>query len=232
MNNRKQEKKMMKTFNFYCDESTHIENDGHPYMILGYVSTPYNQLKKHNQRIREIKRKHFIKGEMKWKSISKSSAFFYTEIVEYFFMNNLQFRAIIIDKTKLNHNGFDQTHDEFYDKMYFQLLNKKIHFDAVYNIYMDEKDTHSYKKARSLKAYLERDYQNIRTLQAIKSYESELMQIADVLMGAINYKLRKLSKVTSKNKIIEKIEKESGKSIIEPSALYENKFNKFFIDLK
>ena len=36
---------MTKTYNMYCDESTHLENDGQPYMILGYVSTPYNQLK-------------------------------------------------------------------------------------------------------------------------------------------------------------------------------------------
>ncbi|RXK81898.1 DUF3800 domain-containing protein [Filimonas effusa] len=223
---------MTKTFNFYCDESTHLENDGHRYMILGYVSTSYNQLKKHNQAIREIKRSHFIKGEMKWRSISKSRVVFYAKVVEYFFMTDLEFRAIIIDKTQLNHSGFNQTHDEFYDKMYFQLLNKKIQFDATYNIYIDEKDTHSYKKAQSLKQYLERDYHNIRTLQAIKSYESELMQMADLLMGAINYKLRGLSKVASKNTIIEKIEKEIGKPIIEPSSLYEKKFNKFFIDLK
>lgn len=223
---------MNKTFNFYCDESTHIENDGNKYMILGYVSTAYNQLKKHNQAIRDIKRKHYIKGEMKWGSISKSQFVFYNEVIEYFFMTDLQFRAVIIDKTKLNHTAFNQTPDDFYDKMYFQLLNKKILPDATYNIYIDEKDTHSYKKARSLKEYLERDYQNIRTLQAIKSYESELMQLADVLMGAINYKLRNLSIVTAKNKLIDKIEKESGKPIIQPTSLQEIKFNKFFIDLK
>ena len=27
-----------KTFNIYCDESTHLEHDGHPYMLYGYVS--------------------------------------------------------------------------------------------------------------------------------------------------------------------------------------------------
>ena len=32
---------MSKTFNIYCDESTHLKNDGHPYMILGYVSKTY-----------------------------------------------------------------------------------------------------------------------------------------------------------------------------------------------
>lgn len=27
-----------KTFNIYCDESTHLEHDGYPYMLYGYVS--------------------------------------------------------------------------------------------------------------------------------------------------------------------------------------------------
>ena len=223
---------MTKTYNFYCDESTHIENDGQPFMLLAYISTPYNQLKLHNGAIRDFKLKHFYKGEMKWKTVSKSQYPFYNDIIEYFFMTDLQFRAIIIDKSQLKHTDFNQTHDDFYDKMYFQLLSKKIFPDSVYNIFIDIKDTHSYKKANSLKKYLERDYQNIRNLQAIQSYESELMQMADVLMGAINYKLRGLNKVTSKNKLIEKIEKHCGKPISQPSTIGEHKFNKFFIDLK
>ena len=34
-----------KTFNIYCDESTHLEHDGHPYMLYGYVSIASNQIK-------------------------------------------------------------------------------------------------------------------------------------------------------------------------------------------
>jgi len=223
---------MSKTYNFYCDESTHIENDGQPYMLLACISTPFNQLTLHNQAIRDFKIKHHYRGEMKWGSISKSQYPFYNDIIEYFFMTDLQFRAIIINKAQLKHTAFGQTHDDFYDKMYFQLLSKKIFPDYIYNIYIDIKDTHSYKKAKSLKTYLERDYQNIRNLQAIQSYESELMQVADVLMGAINYKLRGLNQVTSKNNLIEKIEKHCGKPITQPSVKGETKFNKFFIDLK
>lgn len=33
-----------RTYNIYCDESTHLENDGQPYMIYGYVSIPYNEM--------------------------------------------------------------------------------------------------------------------------------------------------------------------------------------------
>lgn len=222
-----------KTFNFYCDESTHLEKDGQPYMIIGYVSTPYHLLKMHNQNIREMKIKHFFSGEMKWSALSKSQYPFYNELIDYFFSNSsLQFRAIIIDKSKMNHDKFQQTHDDFYDKMYYQLLNKKIHNEHTYNIYIDIKDSYSYLKARSLKSYLERDYNNIRNLQVIKSYESELLQLADVLIGAINYRIRGFNKVTSKNNIIEKIERHCGRPLTQRTPKDENKFNLFYIDLK
>jgi hypothetical protein len=223
---------MNKTYNLYCDESTHIEHDNQPYMVLSYISTPYHLLKMHNENIRKIKLKHFYKGEMKWSSMSKSQYPFYNELIDYFFSNDLNFRAIVIDKSKLNHGAFNQSHHDFYDKMYYQLLNKKIEIGNAYNIYIDIKDTHSYLKARNLKTYLERDYNNIRTLQVIRSYESELMQLTDVLMGAINYKLRGMNKVTAKNNIIEKIERYCNKPLTRQTDRSENKFNLFFIDLK
>ncbi|WP_131480014.1 DUF3800 domain-containing protein [Flavobacterium sp. KS-LB2] len=222
-----------KTYNIYCDESTHIENDGQPYMILAYISTPYHLLQMHNKNIREMKMEHFYRGEMKWSSISKSQYPFYNKLIDYFFSNDeLNFRAIVIDKSQLNHKKYNQDHNTFYDKMYYQLLNKKIYPDFHYNIYLDIKDTNSYVKARSLKKYLERDYNNIRNLQIIRSYESELMQLSDVLMGAINYKLRGLNKVTAKNNIIEKIEKLRCKPLTMQTKEAETKFNLFFIDLK
>lgn len=180
-----------------------------------------------------MKMEHFYRGEMKWSSISKSQYPFYNKLIDYFFSNDeLNFRAIVIDKSQLNHKKYNQDHNTFYDKMYYQLLNKKIYPDCHYNIYLDIKDTNSYIKARSLKKYLERDYNNIRNLQIIRSYESELMQLSDVLMGAINYKLRGLNKVTAKNNIIDKIEKLRCKPLTMQTKEAETKFNLFFIDLK
>ncbi len=222
----------MGTFNIYCDESTHIENDGHRYMILSYISTPHHLLKLHNKNIREMKIDHFYRGEMKWSSMSKSQYPFYNELIDYFFSSkDLRFRAIIIDKHQLNHPAFNQDHHDFYDKMYYQLLNKKIEPDNTYNIYVDIKDSYSYLKAKSLKVYLERDYQNIRNLQVIRSYESELMQLTDVLMGAINYKIRGLNKVTAKNNIVDKIEKFISQPLSQKTWPSEKKFNLFYINL-
>lgn len=49
---------MNKTFNIYCDESCHLENDHKPFMFLGSVSSAYNQVKLHTERINELKQKH------------------------------------------------------------------------------------------------------------------------------------------------------------------------------
>lgn len=221
-----------KTFNFYCDESCHLEHDKMPFMLIAYVSSAYNQVKLHNRNIRALKLKHFIKGEVKWSALSKSQYPFYIDLIEYFFATDLQFRAIVIDKSQLKHGEFNQSHDDFYDKMYFQLLNKKIFPENSYNIYIDIKDTHSYKKAASLKDFLNHNFLAVRTLQVIRSHESELMQLTDVLMGAISYHLRNEKTVIAKNKVIEKIEQHCKMPLTQSTPRVAEKFNLFFIELK
>ena len=49
---------MSKTFNIYCDESTHLMHDGHPYMLLGYTSIAYPQIKIAKEEIKAIKAKY------------------------------------------------------------------------------------------------------------------------------------------------------------------------------
>ena len=225
---------MNKTFNLYCDESCHLEHDivNYPYMLISYVSSSYNQVKLHCDNIRALKIKHFFSGEVKWSALSKSQYPFYNELIEYFFATDLQFRAIIIEKAQLKHSEFNQTHEEFYDKMYYQLLYHKINPEYNYNIYMDIKDIYTYRKAASLKKYLDNNSVCIRNIQIIKSYESELMQLTDVLMGAITYYLRGKNKVTAKNNIIEKIQSHCSLDLKESTPREEEKFNVFHIDLK
>lgn len=52
-----------KTFNIYCDESTHLINDGHPYMILSYVSIAYPQIKLAKEQIKSIKSNYGFYGD-------------------------------------------------------------------------------------------------------------------------------------------------------------------------
>ena len=223
---------MSKTFNFYCDESCHLENDNMPFMLIGYVSCAYNQVKLHSDNIRQLKAKHHVFYETKWSGLSKSAYPLYNDLIDYFFATDLQYRAIVIDKNQLNHEAFQQNHDDFYYKMYFQLLSKKLYPECNYNIYLDIKDTRSAKKVNGLKKFLNANYVTVRNLQNIRSHESELMQLTDIITGALSYHLRGLNTVIAKNKIIEKIQQHSNHKLSHSTDKDQPKFNLFFIDLK
>ena len=222
----------MKTFNFYCDESCHLENDHLPFMLIGYVSSAYNQVKLHTEKIKQLKKEYHIPYELKWNHLSKSAMELYKDLIDYFFATDLQYRAIVIDKSKLKHTQFRQTHDDFYYKMYYQLIQKKLSPEYNYNIYLDIKDTRSAQKVNGLKEYLNSHFVSVRHLQNIRSHESELMQLTDIITGALSYYLRKENKVISKNKIVDRIAQHAGQVLNQSTARSEQKFNLFFIDLK
>ncbi|AVM50887.1 DUF3800 domain-containing protein [Capnocytophaga sp. oral taxon 878] len=222
----------MKTFNFYCDESCHLENDNFPYMLIGYVSSAYNQVKLHTEKIKQLKKEYCIPYELKWNHLSKSAMELYKELIDYFFATDLQYRAIVIDKNQLKHQQFQQTHDDFYYKMYYQLIQKKLSSEYNYNIYLDIKDTRSAEKVNGLKNYLNNNFVSVRNLQNIRSHESELMQLTDIITGALSYYLRKENKVIAKNKIVDRIAQHAGQALNQSSPRSEQKFNLFFIDLK
>ncbi len=223
---------MQKTYNLYCDESCHIEHDHQSYMLIGYVCSPINQVQTHSAYIKELKRGHNFYAEIKWGKVSKSKEAFYLDLVKYFFESELLFRAIVIDKANLKNAEFGQTHDEFYYKMYYQLLYHKIDMESTYNVYIDIKDTLSALKVRKLKEILNYKYSVIRNLQCIHSRESKLLQLSDFLMGAISYKLRGGNNVDTKNKIIKSIEEKSGINLTCSTPKAHDKFNLFFINLK
>lgn len=226
----------MKTFNIYCDESTHLEHDGHPYMIYGYVSIAYNQIKMAKEQIKAIKEKYGYTDELKWTHIHEKTYMMYHEIVDYFFMNDIQFRAVIVDKSQIDNTRPEYSYDDFYFKMYFQLLHNEIDLANTYNLYFDIKDTCSERKLQKLRRILQYNA-SVRHCQFIRSHESVFMQIADILMGAINYNLRIEAgdiegKVIAKRKIVEKIKAHTNISLKRSTSMSAHKFNLFFINLK
>ena len=226
-------------YNLYCDESCHLPNDGNHIMVLGGVWCPKDKSREINDRIREIKEKYNIGTEMKWVKLSSAKLQAYTELINYFFDDDdLHFRVLIVDnKDKLNHETYHQTHDHWYYKMYFDMIKTILYPNAKYNIYLDIKDTKSKTKVRKLQEILHNSRytfskNTIKNIQVIRSHEVEIMQIVDILIGAIAYKLRGFQQMEAKNSIIALIEKRSRYQF-EQSALYrEDKFNIFHLHLK
>ena len=227
---------MSKTFNIYCDESTHLIHDGHPYMLLGYISIAYPQIRIAKQEIKAIKSRHNYNEEFKWTNIHDATYKVYAELIDWFFMNDLEFRAVVVDKSQIDETRPEYTFNDFYFRMYFQLLHTKVDFQNIYNVYMDIKDTCSGEKLETLKKIMSYN-SSIGRFQFIRSHESVFIQLADVLIGAINYNLRiekgdVSGKVLAKRKIIGKIKKHSNISLNTTTPLSRRKFNLFFISLK
>lgn len=229
--------------NIYCDESCHLENDGEKYMVLGGIICAKNDRNIIKNNIIDIKRKNNIKdmAEIKWNKVSKSKIIYYKQLIDYFFNSDLlRFRAMIINKSQLNHEKFNQTHDDWYYKMYYELLKNLIEPKDYNYIYLDIKDTKSTKKVENVKKYLnikmaEYEYKPIKHIQSINSQESSIMQLTDLLIGAIGYRNREMYKKENssiaKKELMEYISEKSGYSLLKSTLLSEKKFNLFHIIL-
>lgn len=223
---------MSKTFNIYCDESCHIENDHKPFMFLGSVSCAYPQVRRHGKRINELKKEYNFFAEIKWSNVSVSKIRFYMDLVDYFFDTNLKYRTIGVKKDHIRCEDFNSSYDDFYYKMYYQLLNYHIDTLNFYNVYLDIKDTLSANKVNRLRDILNVKYGVFRNIQNIRSEESPLMQLADFLTGAISYNANDIEhKNTEKVQIIEKIQKHAKTPDL-CKTNYSEKLNLFFIELK
>ncbi|MBJ6107889.1 DUF3800 domain-containing protein [Hymenobacter sp. BT523] len=223
-------------YNIYCDESCHLENDGYKAMVLGGVWCIQYKIPDVSKRIREIKAKHGLAPgfEVKWHKVSASKAGFYLELIDFFFDDDdLHFRGLIIpDKGLLDHEKFNQSHDDFYYKMYFDLLKVILDPQSSYNIYLDIKDTRSQRKVELLQSVLRNsqydyDKQIVRKVQQIRSHEVELLQVTDLLIGALSYVHRGLTGNAGKLSLVNRIRERSKYSLKNSTLVKESKMNLF-----
>ena len=172
--------------------------------------------------------------ELKWSKVSPAKIDFYLNIIDYFFDDDdLHFRALIVpDKSKLRHKTFGQSHDDWYFKMSFDML--KVIFDpkAQYRIYIDIKDTRSAEKIDKLHDVLCNNIYDfsrkiIERVQTVRSHEVKILQLTDLLIGAVSYVNRGLSTSNAKQVLIKRIMERSQYSLTLTTLLRENKFNLF-----
>ena len=226
------------TYNIYCDESCHLENDRIPIMLLGAVWCPLDKAKSISKEIRKIKAAYNAKGELKWTKVSNCRLQFYQHLLDYFFgKDKLNFRCLVVaGKERLNHSYFNQgSHDSFYYKMYYQLLLNIVgKSEAQFNIYLDIKDTRGSRKIRELRKILHIKLGNserltIPQIQLVRSHESDLIQLADFLIGAVAYCNRNDIPKSNQAKInvIRKMKTYTGTDLTQTSPPWEEKFNLF-----
>jgi len=218
----------------YCDESCHLLADRQKAMVLGGVWCPAGKVAEHHRMIAQLKAKHGMPPffEMKWNSTSPYKLALYTEVIEYFFNAlALGFRAWVVpDKAILQHREFGQTHDEWYYKMYFYLLRNMIDPSRRHRVFIDLKDTRGRMKLRKLHEVLSAanyDFSRdiIADMQHVHSHDVGLMQLADLLIGAVSYHTRGLAGNAAKECLVKLIKDRTGLSLSRNTLPSAKKFN-------
>lgn len=227
---------MGQSYNVYCDESCHLEHDREPVMLLGAIWCPKAQSKSFSQDLHMIKQKYGFdrKFEVKWKKVSLSKIDLYKDFVNYFVdKNDLHFRCWIAEKQGLNHSRFaEQDHDAWYYKMYFGMLKIIFSPQDEYFIYLDIKDRWGGKKVKKLhdvicNSMYDFNRNIVKHIQIMHSYESELLQLADLLIGVVSYVNRNQSGNKGKEELIKIIKNRTSYSLTAKTLFREDKFNIF-----
>lgn len=218
----------------FCDESCHLEKDHQPLMVLGALWLPHDAVRMSAEAIRALKADagFATSFEMKWTKVSPGALSFYERVIDYFFDNSLiSFRAVVArDKDKLDHAAFGQSHDDWYYKMYYTLLVELLARGATYHVYLDIKDGRGGPKTRKLHEILSHaihdfDQQIIERVQIVRSEEIEVLQLADLLVGALSYANRGLHESPAKVALVDRIAARLGHSLDRTTARTEKKFN-------
>lgn len=213
-----------------------MENDGYKSMTFGAIWCPDNKKDEVFRRLREIKIEHGLSPyfELKWNAVSPAKRAYYLDVVNYFFDNSdLHFRTLVVpDKSVLDHGRHHQTHDDFYYKMYFDLLKTIFEPGNSYNVYIDIKDTRGNDKAKKLhdvlcNSHYDFSHNLIRRVQQVRSHEVELIGLADLFTGAEGYVHRGIETSPAKLDLIAKIRERSGYSLLRSTLYKEDKFNVF-----
>jgi len=205
-------------------------------MVLGGIWCLKDKSREIAVRIREIKEKHGLPKnfEIKWTKVSPSKLDFYLDLIDFFFDDSdLRFRCLVVpDKSILSHESFNQTHDQWYYKMYYDMLKEILSPDSHYRVFIDIKDTLGGDKVRDLhdvlcNSKLDFERKIVERIQQVHSHESEQLQLADLLIGAVKYVNTEVFTSEAKVAIVNRVRERSGYELTRSTLLREEKCNVF-----
>lgn len=227
---------MNESIHIYCDESCHLENDQINAMALGAIWCPASHRKALAQKIKTLKVEYGLSPqfEIKWTKVSPGKLPFYQALMDLFFDEPLlHFRGLVVpDKQALDHGKFHQDHDTFYYKQWYTLLNRLIDPTNRYRVFLDIKDTRGKAKINKLhdvlcNANYDFDRSVIESIELVHSHDVPLIQLADLLIGALSYAHRGLQDSPAKLALVAHLRHRSGLRLEQSSLLRANKFNLF-----
>ena len=221
-------------YKLFCDESCHLEHDTSDVMVLGTLCCPEEHVEVINRQIKTLRYQHNYQTELKWTKLHAKQIDFYKALIDLFLVSEaLRFKAtVVLNKKALNHEQFNQgSHNNFYYKMFYYALREFLVAGNHYKIYLDYMDTQGRDKAKKLMEVLHHATPGKLEITAyiIRSHESQLIQLCDLLIGALSYVNRAdiahESKV--KNELVDYLRSKLCHPLNMGTPPWEQKFNIF-----
>lgn len=223
----------IRQFNIYCDESS-VENLL-PFFVIGALLIPRSQKKKIVADLKNIKSKYRFQKEIKWNKVTSKYLPLYKELIDYFADNNdIEFKSILIKKDLINMDYHDNDKELMFYKFYYQLLKRRFKKDSSNYIFTDYKSRRIKLRLKTMQSFLSNFSEirnsniNIKHLQEYESKELELLQLCDLLAGAVAYANNfKLEDTTAKSTLVNYIKYKFSTPLDKGTNLYFEKFNIF-----
>lgn len=216
----------------YCDEARQElfagrSRDG--FVVIGGLWLESARREHLKARIGELRERHRVRGEFKWQKVSPSRESFYLDLVELFFGEPMRFRAIVLAAQEMDAVRFHDADTElmFY-KFYYQMLHHWILGQNTYRIFVDVRTNRVRGRVRTLERVLRNANltAEIACVQALPSRELDVMQLADVLVGAVGFHFNGGGTSAAKGAVVSRIEEHLDHPI-RPTSRAEQKFNIF-----
>jgi len=183
----------------YCDESSQTR---HRYMVMGGLIVQTSRVSDVHARIAELRLPELPSGEMKWGAVSKGKLPAYRRTVDAFFDDpvfaGVDFHTTVVDTWGQDHQKFgDGDRDKTFNKELYQLAAKfaRNYPERLFHLYPDERETvHRPGELRDILNFGRRKNRDprefpFRRAHFRKSHETPLIQIVDILLGGLAYRV-------------------------------------------
>lgn len=222
-------------YHIFCDES---RQSAERFMVLGGIVIPDINVFTVNETMKQFRVQTKMHAELKWAKVSNQKLEEYKTFVDYFFAlnnaNRAHFHCIVFDNHQINHAKYSGGDKEkgFY-KFYYQLLLNcfaKHYKGQRFIVHLDER-TSSYPLGdlkRILNNGVGKKFQDYTSpfvsIEPQNSKLSEVMQLNDLILGAVGYHKNALHLIPGgkkcKKDLSAYIAKKSGVEILGENTRY------------
>lgn len=181
----------------YIDETSQTK---HRYLLLGGITLLAENAELIEKTIHRARLPELPAGEMGWKKISRSKRDAYERVVELFFngvwAQLAQFHCLVVDTHQQDHRRFNEgSREAGFCKEIYQIVQKyrRLYQGCMFHVYPDKRDTPQ--PTEELRLILNRGAHKtsdqrpwpFRRVHFRKSHDSQILQLSDILLGAVAY---------------------------------------------